>query len=209
MPMESVAPVGEGRVGIAAEAAMHGTVFGPDLTSGGGRVRVSPHEDVDVAVEGNVLHVRGDPAEDIEQNVYSARVGAKYRVVQWLAVTGGLGGGLHAAGTFFSPDLGVIFAYENDYAVPYLALRGFVSEPLTLRSVDTREAGSSTAQLGSPGTTGGFSSSLGLRVPIPPSFDQNEDVRGSILLAPGITHIGDSDEEATFMQFGGGAELTF
>lgn len=209
LPMESVAPVGEGRVGVAGEAALHGTVFGPGLTSGGGRVRVSPHEDVDVSVEGNVLHVRGNPAEDLDQNAYSARVGAKYRVVPWLALAGGLGGGFHAAGTFVSPDLGVIVGYENDYAVPYVSFRGFVSEPLIPRTVDTREAGSETVELGTPQTTGGFSTALGLRVPIPPSFEQNEGVRGSLLLAPGLTHVRDAAEQATFLQLGGGAELTF
>ena len=209
LPMESVAPVGKGRVGLAAEAAIHGAVFGPSLTSGGGRVRVSPHEDVDVSVEGNVLHVRGDAANDIDQNVYSARVGAKYRVVRWFALAGVLGGGYHVAGTFVSPDLGIIAAYENDYVVPYFSMRGFVSEPLAVRTVDTREAGSTTPERGAPQTTGGFATSLGVRVPMLPSFDQNEGVRGSLLLAPGLTHVGDAEDQRTFVQFGGGAELTF
>jgi len=209
LPMESVAPVGEGRVGVAGEGATQGAVFGPGLTSGAGRVRVSPHRDVDISVEGTVMHVRGNGKEHVDQNIYSARVGGKYQVLaRYIAIVGGLGGGYHAAGTFVSPDLGAIVGYENDYAVPFASVRGFVSAPLVSRSVDTAERGEDS-RTGSPQLTGGFTTSLGLRIPIPPSFDQSEGVRGSLVVSPGLTYLGDGDEEATFLQLGGGAEVTF
>ncbi len=210
LPLESVAPVGTGRVGIGLEGAIHGTLFGPSASSGSARVRVSPHEDVDVSLEGHVIHIDGDPAADVSQNAYAVRVGAKVRALPWLAVTGGAGGGLHAAGTFASPDLGVIGGWENPYAVPYLSLRGFVSEPLVARAVDTTAAGEPLgSEVGTPRTTGGMAISIGVRVPMIPGWDPHEGVRGSLFLANGLTYLDDGREDLTLLQAAGGAELTF
>jgi hypothetical protein len=210
LPLESVAPVGRDRVGLALEGAGHSELFGPSATSGAGRLRVSPHEDVDVSVEGNVIHIQGKPATDVDQNIYALRLGAKFRAQSWLALTGGLGGGLHAAGTYASPDLGVIAGYENSYAIPYVSFRGFVSEPLAVRAVDTSEAGEAPGtHIGRPRTTGGFSAALGLRIPIVPGFDPNEGVRGALVASPGLTYVGDAEQDSVFVQLGGGAELTF
>lgn len=210
LPLESVAPVGRDRVGLALEGAAHGELFGPGVSSGASRLRVSPHDDVDISVEGTVMHVQGRPAKAIDQNIYAVRLGAKYRALSWLALTGGLGGGVHAAGTFASPDLGVIAGYENPYAVPYFAWRGFVSQPLAAQAIDTTEAGETPgSDVGKPHTTGGFSASLGLRIPIVPGFDPNEGVRGSLLVAPGLTYLADAAEDRVFMQIGGGGEITF
>lgn len=210
LPLESVAPVGKGRVGVGLEGALHGAVFGPSASSGSGRVRVSPHEDVDVAVEGHVIHIDGEPAANIDQNAYAVRVGAKFRAVSWFALTGGFGGGLHAGGTFASPDLGFIGGWENRYAVPYLSLRGFVSEPLIAREVDTSFEGDPLGtDVGTPQTTGGLSFALGLRVPMIPGWDPHEGVRGSLFFSHGLTHMADRDDELTLFQLAAGAELTF
>jgi hypothetical protein len=180
------------------------------VSTGTARFRHGVADDVDLSLEGNVIHIQGDSAAGTDPNVYVVRVGAKYQANVAFAVTGGYGLGWYAGGTFFSPDVGVITGFENRYVVPFFAARVLMSVPLRSRPVDTSSAGEAVgSHVDTAELTGGFATVNGVRLLIPPSFDPLVGVRGSALAGVGLLWLQDGEEDAVVLSAGGGLEIAF
>lgn len=212
LPLESMASVGRARTALALEGARHSinVPFGYGASSGTARFRHGVAENVDLSLEGHIIHIDGDPAADVDQNIYALRIGTKYMVNSAFALTGGWGMGLHEGGSYASPDLGLLAGWENRYAVPFFSARGLLSVPIRAHEVDTTNAGTPLGtDVGTPVTTVGFGTTAGLRVPIPPSFEPHVGVRGSLLGGVGTIFLGDNEDSAAVVSAGGGAEIEF
>lgn len=210
MPLESPETLAPGETGVAVEGTHHGEVFGPDVTGGTLRVRHGLVEDVDGVAEAGVLHVHGDSEAGTHPNAYSLRLGTKFQLVEHFAFTMGVGGGGSAAGYFFSPDVGVVLGYENEYLVPFMSFRTTFSLPIAPEEVDTTEVGNADEpQLGTPKLTGGLAWTAGLRLPLPAGDPEHEGLRGSLVLGIGMTHLYDGDDDANLIGVGAGGELVF
>jgi hypothetical protein len=116
-----------------------------------------------------------------------------------------VGGGGSAAGGFFSPDIGAIVAYENPYLVPFLAVRGSISQPIAAQPVNTTGVGDTMTYVSIPELTWIYRGTVGLRIPLWP----HERVSGSIIGGVGITMLNDRVENAGYLSASGGAEVVF
>jgi hypothetical protein len=208
LPLESVATLPRGELGVQGEFGGVTWIDGATATI---RARGGLTERIELSAETSVLHVGHESAAGTNPNGYAARVGAKFRALPWLALTGGLGGGGSAAGGFLSPDLGVIVAWENRYAVPFLSGRAGVSLPIDARQVDVTEVGDGTTHVGTPEQTWIFGATTGVRVPVPVGSRAagSGRLRGNLLLGLGFTHLQDSADDQDVVQFGLGGELVF
>jgi hypothetical protein len=173
-------------------------------------VRHGVSDDVDVAFEGSAMHIDADLPEGtrVARGVYSARGGAKVRLARPLAIAGGFGGGYSAAGAFVSPEAGPILAWENRYAVPFVATRFGVSQPISARTLDVSQD-QDGSRLDRPRTTWIATGVLGLRVPLGWSEPEAGTVRGSLLCGLGLTHLADNRDKDTFTQLSLGGEVVF
>jgi hypothetical protein len=206
LPLESVATLARGETGVQGEL---GGVSWIDGTTASIRARRGFTERTELSAEASVLHVGRRSAAGTNPNGYAVRAGAKYAVWPWLALAGGLGGGGSAAGGFFSPDLAVIVAWENRYAVPFLSARAGLSLPLEARQVDMTEVGDSATFAGTPERTWIFGATTGVRVPLGSSRPASGAVRGNLLVGVGMTHLQDSKDDQDALQLGFGGELIF
>ena len=167
VPLESVATLRPGQYAIAADFGVAVSVFGPSIVAASLRARRGTLPDLDTVIETNLLRVVGQPEADTREhrNAYDLRAGVQYRLASFVAVSGGLGGGAYAGGGFISPDLGVVVGYENRYLIPFLSVRGYLSQPLAARRVDLGED-EGTRRFSTPSTTVGVAVSSGLRIPL-------------------------------------------
>jgi hypothetical protein len=168
-------------------------------------VRTRLAERVDGSAELGFAHFwrQGWSNQGTHPNLYVARVGLKYRLADWLALGGGVGGGGSAGGGLFSPDLGPIVAYENPTLVPFASLRGFVSLPIHPQWV--RYDSGDDLMVDRPKTTYGWTGTLGLRVPLGPSSAP----RGSVLVGGQVTEVADEDDHEFFYTGTLGGEALF
>lgn len=206
LPLETAATLPPGEVGLALEGNGGGIFWGGEVAGGTARVRVGKYENLELSGEGSAHFVLNEGSGDDHRGVYAARVGSKYRLADWLAVTGGLGGGGSAAGGFFSPDLGLVVAYENIYFVPFVSGEVGVSLPFAVSAVDTSDPdeppGSVTS---SPVTTWLAGGQAGFRIPVHVSGQE----RFSLLAAIGVLGLIDGRENAVMFGLSGGAEYRF
>jgi hypothetical protein len=201
-PLETAATLEENQTGLSGEVGYAGAVFGPDVLSASARVRRLLIKDLDWTVETNLLHIfdRNENSTDADPNVYSVRGGIKYRVFKCISFTGGLGGGASVGGGFISPDLGVILAYENDYFVPFISVRGYISQPIAARAVSYGDDDDITTE--TPEFTFGWNPTVGFRIPV----GRSPEI-GSILLGIQLTHMAKTDHSAAFFGIAGGPEF--
>jgi hypothetical protein len=205
LPLESVATLPRGGTGVQGE---FGGVSWIDGTTASIRVRRGLTEQAEVSAEASVLHVGRRSAAGTNRDGYALRAGAKYAATSWLAFAGGLGGGTSAAGGFFSPDVAVIVAWENRYAVPFLSGRASSSFPIGARQVDVTGIDDTATFLGTPRQTWIFGATTGVRVPLGRS-GAGSGARGNVLAGVGMTHLQDATDDEDVLQLGIGAELVF
>jgi len=206
LPLETVAPLSAGATGIQLEGGGHEeAAWGPSLVSGTARVRHGVGEDTDLSVEATVLHVMGQSTAGTNPDAGMARVGVKHRVLPFLSLTAGVGGGGSAGGGFVSPDIGAIVAYENPYVVPFFAMRGTLSQPIAARPINTTGVGDTMTYINTPELTWIYGGTVGLRIPLWP----HERVSGSLIGGVGITMLNDRVEDAGYVSASGGAEVVF
>jgi len=206
VPLESAATVPTGTTGIALEGGPGGAIFGPDLAFGSGRIRYAMNDQLEAVVEPSLIHVLDAGDIPTHPTIYALRGGAKLRVADALAFTGGIGGGYSAAGAFFTPDLGAVIAYENPYFVPFLSARGYVSQPVRAREVslgvDADDEGA-TPHFATPRFSVGLGLVLGARIP----FANNGKPLGAISLGIGLVSTADHDSDQTYSGLNAGLEL--
>lgn len=213
LPLEAPAALGDGVSALQLEAGSSSEVFGPSVVHAMGRARHGLTDTLDLSAEANFLIVtNGDPetgAEVPHRGIYSARLGLKYAVSPNFALTFGAGGGASAAGGFLSPDVGVIFGFENPHVVPFVSLRGFLSQPIAARDVTIPDSdGDLTLR---PDLTLGFGFTTGIRIPFGQWFDARNR-RAAALVGIGGTYLNDPnrrtpDEDDYVFLFGLNAGL--
>ncbi len=210
LPLEGVATLGRGRIGLAVEGGEHGEMMGPSVISGTVRFRAGIADQVDLSAEGHLIKIEGSSAVDTHPAIYAVRLGAKYQPIEVAALTAGSGTGVSAGGSYVSPDLGFIVGYPNPYAAPFFSARAMLSIPVQPHSVDTTPAGEEPGtNVAEPRLTGGCSTALGLRIPIPIGQKEIDGIAGSLLGAVGNTWLRDDGDESLLWGWSAGGELTF
>ncbi len=170
-PLESARPVGKGKVSTAAAIGHYAEETGFEGTNVSVKLRRGVTEHSEAGLDANVMvGDNSDAASHVDPNIWSARLGGKWAPAllhDWVSLAYGVGGGTSAAGTFVSPDVGVIGAYENPYVVPFVSVDGFVSVPLDPQPVDvssdTQDPGTNVYTVK---TTWGATLAGGVKVPI-------------------------------------------
>lgn len=204
VPLETVAPVGEGRTGLQLEGATS-----PGLaTSGALRVRHGVGEDTDLSVEGTAIRIppyTSSPPPDDRLDTWALRAGAKHRLARALAITGGAGAGIFPGGPFVAPDGGLITSWDNGIVEPFASLRLSVSLPLASNKVveDGRRLVPRRAWYCGP--------TVGVRVPLGWTPPRRGDLRGAVLAGATYTWRSEDllDAPLAFIAFAIGAEITF
>jgi hypothetical protein len=211
MPLESVATLAPGETGVQLEGGLHGALFGPSGESGTLRVRHGIQQGTDVSMEASAMHIDGNSVAGTYPFLFAGRAGVKREALPWLSLTAGLGGGASAGGGFVSPDVGVIVAYENRYAVPFFSLRASASLPFDTHAVDTGQAGSDTVGrfAYTPPLTWIGGGSAGLRVPLGWCDAGPCPVRGSLLAGLGLSYLGYDGASTGVISLATGAEVVF
>jgi hypothetical protein len=165
-------------------------------------------EAVEVGADAHFAKINGEPADkELKPYLGILRVGAKWEFLKdFVALTAGAGGGLSDAGLYIAPDLGLVVAFENPYAIPYATISGYVSQPVDPKPVDlsTEDEGVGT-NIQTPEFTFGFTWAAGLRVPL--------YLHTGLPVAPylgfGGTVLRDSKESAQMFGLTGGIDVTF
>jgi hypothetical protein len=202
-PLETAATVGKGHAGEQLEYA---NAWGLDANSAAMRVRYGVGEDTDVSLEGAAIVVAPDDGSPHAGplRIGTGRAGVKQRLNRWLAVTGGLGGGVFGDDAFLGPDLGAIASYENRYFIPFFALRGATSVPLSTQRV---EFGDKSA---TPRTEWYVHLAIGARIPIGEwKRATTSGLRGAVLVGLSRTWFVDDQGHGSFDAFAAGGEITF
>jgi len=110
-----------GKGDLQADVSRVATFWGPELTSGNGRLRRAVSDETILEGEVGVLHVTnsGDAAS---RDAYTGRVGAIWRTEDQFAAIGvGIGGGMSpAAGSWGAVDAGVLLSGTHRYIRPIL-----------------------------------------------------------------------------------------
>lgn len=207
-PLETVATVPRGDLGIQGEGGYHAAIFGAEILSGTARLRLGVGEDTELSGEVSGAGIVNKTPRTGSGLLGATRVGVKHRVLDWLALTAGAGAGTWTGGQYVSPDLGAIFGYENRYAIPFFSARASLSQPVFPSRVDVssydEEPFSHTQK---PTTSFILAGTTGVRVPIGPQVP--DDTRWSLVGGVGLTHLFDTRDKETFMQASAGAEVVF
>ncbi|UJR86735.1 hypothetical protein [Sandaracinus amylolyticus] len=178
LPLESSATLEEGQGSLQVA----GSYFSSSDVEGGSaslRGRVGVASQLELQGEGTVAHI---DYEDERSPLYgTGRIGLKFAPVEWVGLVAGVGAGGHSYGPFVAPDIGVIFAYENPYVVPWGAARGFVSVPVDPSTVRvTRPNGEEIEVFDlTPPNTAGWQLSTGIRIPFVVDPDPLRPRRGT------------------------------
>jgi len=169
--MQGPASLPRGRSAFGMEAGANAAAFGPTVAAGTARYRRGLTDEVEINVEGSVMGIVEEPAEDVSQLGAVGRLGVHYSpsvFARHVGITAGLGGGGWAAGGLLAGDLGLIVGYENPYFVPRFGVQFFVSQPIAARAIDTTAQGEDDdpEHRQTPITTYGFQFDAGFKIPI-------------------------------------------
>jgi hypothetical protein len=174
-PVESSASLGQGKNSVRGDIFWGGALFGPPVSSYRLSAARGLTDTVDVSLSPTLTRILGARRGDENHNIGALRAGIKYAPVPHFAVVGGLGAGGSEGGSFLSPDLGFVAAYENPYVIPFFTLRGLLSAPLRAKAAhfttdDDADRSDEDNQRDvyalAPRFTWGFQAGAGLRVPL-------------------------------------------
>jgi hypothetical protein len=170
-PLESSKALYKRETGIQVEGG-GGTEVSVGLPGFNVRVRHGIVDQLDGSFEFGYERIRpsGLYLASADRNIFTGRLGIKYAIIDQVAVTAGLAAGSWAGGPFLSPDLSMIFAWENPYCVPFIDGGGYTSHPLRARNVvitDPDPGGFFDESLTAPPVfTYGWTAGFGLRIPL-------------------------------------------
>jgi hypothetical protein len=120
--LESAMTPAAGHNDLQLDIARGGQFWGPDLTTGGGRLRQGIGNDVALETDGEILHLN-NPGTGGDRNAFVGRLGiVAAESGHHAAITAGAGAGHSAAaGDWGSADLGAVVNATNPYVRPVLA----------------------------------------------------------------------------------------
>ncbi len=182
VPLEAAKALPKGDFAIQGALAGGAATFGPSVGAGTVQGRVGFGHRLEGALEAGFA-VLG--ARDTEWNtsashaLYSARAGFKYEVASWFAVQAGFGGGGSAAGAYISPDAGIIFSYQGQSVVPFVAGGFYSSHPINAKPIVFRDSDSTEVLF--PDRTLGAYGNFGIRIPI--TGGSRDSPRSAIMFA--------------------------
>ena len=136
------------------------------------RVRRGIVDQLDTSLELGYQRINtpDDNLANVDRHLGTGRVGIKYAIIDHVALTTGLGGGFWAGGGFLSPDLSMIFAWENPYCVPFIDGGAYTSHPVRARDISIIEDRTGDTQgdivRAAPVFTYGWTTGFGLRIPV-------------------------------------------
>ncbi|MDH3483364.1 MAG: hypothetical protein OEM16_03980 [Myxococcales bacterium] len=169
-PLETSKALYKRETGIQLEA---GGGVGADVGLPGFNLRVRHGivDKLDGSFELGYLRIKTDGPNlaNSDRNLVTGRLGVKYEIIKHIAVTAGVAGGAWAGGTFVSPDVSLILAWENPYVVPFVDGGGYTSHPLgekPVRIVEDFFRGNSEVFRVAPVFTYGWTAGFGLRIPL-------------------------------------------
>lgn len=208
-PLEAAKTVDDGKHSVGAFAGPT-EVHGLEMTQASVRYRQGVGEHVEVGADANLRVVTNmdDGATAVNPTIWSGRLATKWAPEMfgdYFAVIGGIAGGTSEAGQFVSPDLGVVFSYENKYVVPFLSADGYVSVPINAKQVDlSKKSQEPGTRVGTPQVTLGLTNTLGVRVPI-----VLETVTVAPMMGVSLSLIRDHDEHVGAAAANAGLDVLF
>ena len=170
MAVQTAKTLEAGETGIQLEI---GGGIGAELGTYGGAVRLRHGlgKDLDFNLAGSYAQLNPDDSEIVgHEHLYTGRIGLKYSPSDWIGVDFGVAGGGWEGGGFISPDVKVIFAYENSKIVPAFDVGVFTSHPVKEKAVSIVDSDGDTF-VGTPGLTLGWTFGANARVPVTRSLD--------------------------------------
>ncbi len=207
VPLETVATTRERHVALRGSAGVHAPWQAVATASGG--VSVGVHPDVELQLDGAYgysEHLDEHETRTVSGHVGAARIGMKYELTEFFAVSVGAGGGVGPWGTYLGGDVGGILAYENPYAIPFFAARLQLVGPISPQTEVIVQDSTSTRL--TPSTVLYMQPSIGVRFPIPISADP-EGPRLSLAIATAWTAAALFDQPNDFAHaFGAEAGFT-
>jgi hypothetical protein len=161
--MESAAPVKPRETVLGGRTGVMGGIFEPGAVIGTAGVRhgVAPNVELNGELTFARIQDNDENTRSVDRNAGATRIGVKAGN-EFVAVTGGLGGGFAAIGNFGSVDLGGIVSMHNCYLVPFVSASGIASASLSDNNVVAFEDGRTSR----PGPTVGFGAGVGLEFPL-------------------------------------------
>jgi hypothetical protein len=115
---------------VQIDVARIGTLWGPELVGGNGRIRRTLQPGLVAEVDGGILHLTNDGSGG-NRNAFTGRVGLVRHLREGLAVGAGAGGGMSAtAGTWGAIDVNGVFSGTHRYFRPVLGGAVGYSVPL-------------------------------------------------------------------------------
>lgn len=171
VPVETASTLEASETSAGLHAGPRGALFGPSLVVVAGQGRHGVTEDLELGADLNYMYVSDESegiAVDYSRHAFSGRASLKWApevLGQYVALVGGVGGGHSAAGSFVSPDVGVLLSYDW-YVTPIVSAGVFVSQPIGAKTLDLRETPDDDPLLSTPEFTYGYSLATGLAIPI-------------------------------------------
>lgn len=168
VPLESAQTVRAEHVAVRASGGGHHTGWQPLATAGGG-VGIGLVDGVELQLDGSFAYTGGLDRRALSPYAAAGRIGIKHQPLEWLALTAGMGAGSGPWGAFMGGDLGIIFAYENEYVVPFFAARMQLSLPVdgqTERITMMQPDGTDGTTVLTPSASIWFQPSAGIRIPL-------------------------------------------
>ena len=170
--LESSATLKEGQQAAGVAGGGTGAMFGLSATALAGTYKRGLTDEVEVGIDGTFVAIdEAHAVADLDPYILGGRVRAKWapeKTKSYAAVTAGLGAGYSFdGGGYVSPDVGLIFAFENRYFVPFFGVSAFISQPIASKVVDlSRDDQDLGTKLQSPQFTWGGYLNAGFKVPV-------------------------------------------
>lgn len=183
LPLEAAQALGKGDVAIQGAIGGGAAVWGPSVVAGTLQSRYGFGRGFEGALEGGfaVVGARNTSwSTDASRALFSGRAGFKYAPASWFAIQAGFGGGGSAAGGYVSPDVGLIFGYQGEAVVPFVAGGFYSSHPINAKPITFRD-GTSGVELLYPDKTLGAYGNFGLRIPLTRS--SSDSPRTALMIA--------------------------
>ena len=219
LPIEDSFGPSAGGTNLGVNASGSGTVFGPSIGAIGLHVDVGVADTLDVVGEGTWMTLEGSgdqPIDHPRQDGAAGRAGLRLTLEETdrkagdtpgtllaLALTGGVGGGFTAVGTYLSPDVGLSFSVRSSTGFDFTTgVRTWTSIPIVRRTF----AWTDEERSNEPSVTWGGGLTLQGAVPLGFDTTRRGEPRFRAVVGIGLAFVGDGSDDAGFMQVGGALE---
>ena len=210
VPLDAPRVLAPGETAINVTGSHTDSIFDANVDGGTLGVRRGLTERVELQAEASGYHVDADDQTraSISRTAVAGRVGTKVALYgKHVSALGGLGGGRHAAGGFFTPDLGLTVGFDNPYFVPFVLGRVGVSQPAFAKTLDlSRPDEAPGTALVKPRFSTYYGFTIGGRVPIEPNGSK---LKGGLIGGLAFQEIRDSVEHKSGLGLTLGGEIIF